>query len=319
MLEQLQNLDPKKGSPQNAIPAKILKYNADLFCFPLTELFNKLVEESSFPDNMKNADVSSLFKKDDNMSKKNYRPISLLPTIGKIFERLMHRATNSKLNRIQERALRLSFLGEEISHRNLPETVSRDIEWCDKAFDSNISPTRSLTRTLSTKASVEIFFENNEYKIKNAESNPFCEDCVKSLKQFGLENPFKLRQVIETYKLKVIQDMNTFKRLLKQAETNYYALFREPFLKFSSSAQTVEAARRLRVLGRSYSFLISSDNGDILLKNAEVQCEDGSDKGSKNVLDILQKYIEGKQGFSSIRNDDKSYLKTQYLLRLLNN
>eukprot|EP00794_Sanderia_malayensis_P005369 gene5369-6040_t len=81
MLEQLQNLDPKKGSPQNAIPAKILKYNADLFCFPLTELFNKLVEESSFPDNMKNADVSSLFKKDDNMSKKNYRPISLLPTI----------------------------------------------------------------------------------------------------------------------------------------------------------------------------------------------------------------------------------------------
>ena len=40
---------------------------------------------------MKNADVSSLFKKDDNMSKKNYRPISLLPTIAKIFERLMHR------------------------------------------------------------------------------------------------------------------------------------------------------------------------------------------------------------------------------------
>ena len=91
MLEQLQNLDPKKGSPQEAIHAKILKSNADLFCFPLTELFNKLIEESSFPDDMKNADVSSLFKKDDNMSKKNYRPISLLPTIAKIFERLMHR------------------------------------------------------------------------------------------------------------------------------------------------------------------------------------------------------------------------------------
>ena len=40
---------------------------------------------------MKNDDVSSLFKKDDNMSKKNNRPISLLPTIAKIFERLMHR------------------------------------------------------------------------------------------------------------------------------------------------------------------------------------------------------------------------------------
>ena len=55
-----------KGSPQETIPANILKSNADLFCFPLTELFNKLIEESSFPDDMKNADVSSLFMKDDN-------------------------------------------------------------------------------------------------------------------------------------------------------------------------------------------------------------------------------------------------------------
>lgn len=91
MLPQLQNLNPKKGSPQEAIPAKILKPNADLFCFPLIEIFDKLIEESSFPDDMQNADVSSLFKKDDNMSKKNYIPISLLPTIAKIFERLMHR------------------------------------------------------------------------------------------------------------------------------------------------------------------------------------------------------------------------------------
>ena len=53
MLEQLQNLDPKKGSPQEAIPATILKSNTDLFCFPLTDLFNKLVEESSFPYDMK--------------------------------------------------------------------------------------------------------------------------------------------------------------------------------------------------------------------------------------------------------------------------
>ena len=91
MLEQLQNLDPKKGSPQEAIPAKILKSNADLFCFSLTELFNKLVGESTFPRDLENADLSSFFKKDDNTGKKNYRPISLLPTIAKIFERLMYR------------------------------------------------------------------------------------------------------------------------------------------------------------------------------------------------------------------------------------
>ena len=90
MLKQLQNLDPKKASPQESIPSKISKTNADLFCFPLTEFFNKLIEEGSFPNDLKNADVSSLFKKDDNMCKKNYRPISLLPAISKLFERLVY-------------------------------------------------------------------------------------------------------------------------------------------------------------------------------------------------------------------------------------
>ena len=63
MLQQLQNLDTKKGQLKEAIPAKVLKSNADLFCFPLTVLLNIL-------DDTKNADVSSLFKKDDIMSKR---------------------------------------------------------------------------------------------------------------------------------------------------------------------------------------------------------------------------------------------------------
>ena len=90
MLEQLKNLDPRKASPQKSIPPKILRTNDDLFCFPLVELFNKLTEEGSFPNDLKNADVSSLFKKSDTMCKKNYRSIILLPAISTLFERLLH-------------------------------------------------------------------------------------------------------------------------------------------------------------------------------------------------------------------------------------
>ena len=90
MFDHLIKLDPKKATPQEATPPKILQENADLFSLPLTEFFNKLAVECTFPDDLKLADVSSLYKKDDNMRKQNYRPISLLPAISKIFERIMY-------------------------------------------------------------------------------------------------------------------------------------------------------------------------------------------------------------------------------------
>ena len=62
-------LDPKKASPQEAIPAKILQAKADLFSSPLTRIFINFVVDCAFPDNLKLADISLLYKNDDNMRK----------------------------------------------------------------------------------------------------------------------------------------------------------------------------------------------------------------------------------------------------------
>ena len=48
---------------------------------------NKSIESCEFPDNLKKADVSPIFKNDDGTNKKNYRPISLLSALSKVFER----------------------------------------------------------------------------------------------------------------------------------------------------------------------------------------------------------------------------------------
>ena len=57
MFDQLIKLDPKKASPEEAIPPKILQENANLFSSSLTELFNKILVESTFPDDLKLADI----------------------------------------------------------------------------------------------------------------------------------------------------------------------------------------------------------------------------------------------------------------------
>ena len=51
---------------------------------------NKTFETCKFPNFMIKAQVLPLFKKTDPLNKENYRPVSVLPTISKIFERSVH-------------------------------------------------------------------------------------------------------------------------------------------------------------------------------------------------------------------------------------
>ena len=49
----------------------------------------ELVGSCKFPDNLKLADITPIYKKDSSTNVKNYRPVSVLPTASKVFERLM--------------------------------------------------------------------------------------------------------------------------------------------------------------------------------------------------------------------------------------
>ena len=71
------------------------------FCLhakPLTIIINQSLKTGIFPEALKIAKVKPLYKKGDNFCLNNYRPISLLPTISKIFERVMFTQLYSYLN-----------------------------------------------------------------------------------------------------------------------------------------------------------------------------------------------------------------------------
>ena len=58
------------------------------------KLFNDSIEKSDFPQNLKLADIIPVYKKNDPLDKTNYRPVSILPVVSKMFERIMQKQIN---------------------------------------------------------------------------------------------------------------------------------------------------------------------------------------------------------------------------------
>ena len=100
MEKEILLLKNKKAAGADNIPAKILKDAATVIVPPLTQLFNCSIDEGYFPTKLKYANVIPLFKKNSNTDKSNYRPISILPSISKVFERLMFHQITSYINNI---------------------------------------------------------------------------------------------------------------------------------------------------------------------------------------------------------------------------
>ena len=74
----------------NSIPSKVIKQNCDIFLKPLTNIINTGILRSDFDGGLKLADLIPMHKGHENTNKENYRNVSLLAVISKIFEKLMH-------------------------------------------------------------------------------------------------------------------------------------------------------------------------------------------------------------------------------------
>ena len=88
------SLDSNKSISGN-IPINVLKLSVDYYLGYLTNCINFCIANSIFPDELKLADVTPIFKEGDDTDKVNYRPISILPAISKIFERLLFDQLNA--------------------------------------------------------------------------------------------------------------------------------------------------------------------------------------------------------------------------------
>ena len=53
-------------------------------------MFNCYIDKASFPNSLNKADISPVYKKDDTNDKNNYRPVNILPSLSKAFEKCLY-------------------------------------------------------------------------------------------------------------------------------------------------------------------------------------------------------------------------------------
>ncbi|TMS14980.1 Protein Njmu-R1 [Larimichthys crocea] len=129
--------------------------------------------------------------------------------------------------------------------------------------------TASLCKAISedTHSDLTIDCSSSPPTLSNTVSNRFCDDWIQAFLN-GAErcNPFLLRQILENFKLKAIQDMNSLKRFVRQAEMSHYALF------------------------RCCQFLQGCGNGDVLLQNARAEHSDLPE--SCSIITVLEEFLK---------------------------
>ena len=87
----LRSLPSGKASGPDTINNRILRILAHPLSTPLKDLFNFSLEKDQVPIIWKQANVTPIFIKDDPLEVSNYRPISLLSTVGKALEKIVHK------------------------------------------------------------------------------------------------------------------------------------------------------------------------------------------------------------------------------------
>ncbi len=146
----LKNLKPNKASGPDRINPRTLKKTAEALSPILVKFFNKCLEMEQFPDKWKLANIIPIHKKGSHDQVGNFRPISLLSCLGKVFERCVAKYLLNffKDHKIISRA-QAAYIGEgsstitqliEIYHqimKNLDEGKDVHFVFCDasKAFD----------------------------------------------------------------------------------------------------------------------------------------------------------------------------------------
>jgi hypothetical protein len=129
--QMLLKLNPKKSAGFDQIPPKLFKVGAKSISPHLTLLVNSSIQTSEFPHILKLAEVSPVYKKEDNMKRNNYRPISILSVMSKIFEITLANQLSTFFHNIFS-----TYLSAYRHHYSTQDVLIQFTEYCKMHLDN---------------------------------------------------------------------------------------------------------------------------------------------------------------------------------------
>lgn len=137
---EIRNMDAKKSSGPDGIPAKFVKDHHRTFSILIRDVFNEAISTGVFPDCLKVARVTPFHKSGSKTDINNYRPISVLSVLSKLIEKLL-------VTRLQS-FLRINnvMYSHQYGFRTGSSTLTATSELVDEIYDAMDS--RKLTGVL---------------------------------------------------------------------------------------------------------------------------------------------------------------------------
>ncbi|KAG5666625.1 hypothetical protein PVAND_014641 [Polypedilum vanderplanki] len=228
----ISSLPTKSSTGYDNISTNLIKNVNELASIHLSNIFNLMISEGTYPNGLKTSLIVPIHKGDNKSNINNYRPISLLPCVDKIFEKIMFGQMSNWMEKnclhdrfqygFRERkgcqeaiAMALNVINRAIDENKSVAIISFDIA---KAFDNvNLKILmrklyflgfRSLAYDL-----IENFLTNRKQKVKYNNSFSYVGNIYRGVPQGANGGPFLFTCMINDMK-----DLSTHSTLLKYAD-----------------------------------------------------------------------------------------------------
>lgn len=161
ILKIVNKMKPKTSFGNDEIPTKIIKASIFNILSPLTHIINRSLMTGMIPNQLKIARIIPIYKTSDHKLLKNYRPISLLPSLSKIYEKVMSNKIMSYLNSQN------ILYKHQYGFKPKCSTIHPILHLLDKcATDNNLKP-KQITLSVLCDLSKAFYVINHKILLKN--------------------------------------------------------------------------------------------------------------------------------------------------------